>query len=412
MPKRPPGAPSPRSSDKQAIGPTGLREVDTRRSDSTPLSALTPADGRLFRDWLFRSGWAVAGAGSLGELLERNESTVALPRQFWRDPAVASDVVDRIAEAMRTDKRDVLRRLTTPLTDRVEFRLIGEALQNGRVPLGAASEALKNSRRLISASGTSAISPSWSVSRRYRREAQELARDAELAHTEDGSFIFPLYITLDRTEEPPLTYDEGSAVPEPYERRVTRTLATAVASAAGLTESRVDTLSDDVLDTASTLGVSRELCISLDEMLRNQAVEEVAISFDWSPAFGATDGLPTTVEIHRELRPQLRRLAKRLSRPEPISSEVHTGPILEIGHSSEEDEEQGYFIVLDAYFRERKSRVRVMVSEEEHDRAIPWYRDRATVIALGTAHLQKSGLLIAEPERIEAWSSSRLPFDD
>ncbi|UJH71799.1 hypothetical protein [Ornithinimicrobium sp. INDO-MA30-4] len=319
------------------------------------LEVMTAADAVLFRNWLRQVGWTQQSEGPLGELLNFGDSTVALPRELWRDPIVAVGVAERIASAMNRDLRDVLRRLVVPLTDRIEFRLVGLALENGRIPLGAASEALKNGRRLLSATGTSAIAPARSVARRYRPAAQQLARDAELAHTEDGSFIFPLVITLERTTDPLITFDQDSVVPEPYERRVTRTLATAVASAVNLTGRSIDQLRDDDLDTASSVGVSRELCLSLDEMVRNSSVDEVAISFEWSPAFGPTDSLPTTVYVPREIRPQLRKLARRLARPEPIPSEVYSGPILEIGHSSEDDDQDGFFFVLDTYFRERKA---------------------------------------------------------
>ncbi|WP_344197053.1 hypothetical protein, partial [Aeromicrobium alkaliterrae] len=267
---------------------------------------MTEDDSALFRQWLEQAGWARESVGPLGELVALGDSTVALPNQLWSDPVLATGVAERVASAMRLDVREVVQRLVSPLTDRIEFRLIGDDLGNGRIPLGAASEALKNGRRLISASGTSAIAPAWSVARRYRPEAQLLAREAELAHTEDGSFVFPLYITLQRPERPalPLTQGNDTTVTiEPYERRVTRTLATALASAVNLTDRSVEQLSDDDLDTASTVGVTRELCSSLDEMLKNPSVDQVAISFDWSPAFGTTTSLPTTVALPRSMRP-------------------------------------------------------------------------------------------------------------
>jgi hypothetical protein len=359
----------------------------------------------LFKSWLREAGWSVRSEGPLGELFQFRESTVAIPRALGQDPLVARGVAERVADAMGRSLSDVMKRLLFPLADRIELRLMGEALSNGRVPLGAASEALRNGRRMISASGTSAIAPGWSVARRYRPEAQALARDAELAHTEDGSFIFPLYITLDRADEPTLAYDDDSVVPEPFERRVTRTLATALATTVRLTGVRIDDLADEDLDKASSIGVSKELCHSLDELMKNVAVEQVEFNFEWSPAFGKTETFPASVDIHRLSRPQLRSLAKRLSRPEPIHTDVYSGPILEIGHDQEDEE--GFFLVLDTYFRERSTRMRVALSEQEHEAAIGWYRDRATVMVRGDAEQIKSGLRMEAPGRIEAWSQSR-----
>ncbi len=386
-----------------SLNPWTSGTSERRDRQTSLLSSLTPADTTFFKDWLVSSGWSRLSTGDVGELFQFGDSAVAIPRDLWRDPVVAGGVAERVARAMSRDLADVLKRLVSPLTDRIEMRLKGDELPSGRVPLGAASEALRNGRRLLSASGTSAISPGWSIARRYRPEAQELARDAELAHTEDGSFVFPLFVTLDRADNPRLDYDADSVIPEPYERRVTRMLATGLATAIRLSGESVDHLDDNDLDSAASVGVSREMCVSLDELLRNPSVDEVGINFEWSTAFGSTESLPRSVQVHRESRPQLRRLARRLARPEPIHAEVYSGPILEIGHG----EEVGFHFVLDTYFRERKSKLRVSLTEEQHDRAIGWYRDRATVIVQGDATQMKSGLLMDAARRIDAWSDTR-----
>ncbi|MEV0803451.1 hypothetical protein AB0I34_37570 [Kribbella sp. NPDC050281] len=356
----------------------------------------------LFRTWLMDSGWTLRSQGPLGELLELNDVTVAIPRTLGQDAIVAQGVASRVAQAMGRSSKDVLKRLLSPLTDRIELRLIGTALPSGRVPLGAATEALRNGRRMISASGTSAITPGWSVARRYRPEAQALARDAELAHTEDGSFVFPLYITLERAEDSTLVYDPDSVIPEPFERRVTRTLATALATTVSLTHAPIDELSNADLDDASSVGVSKELCDSLHQVMKSPTVEEVEFNFEWSPAFGKTETFPGSVNVERASRPQLLSLAKRLSRPEPLHSAVYSGPILEIGRG----DEGAFFFVLDTYFRERKTRMRVALSEEQHDEAISWYRNRATVLVQGDAKQFKSELLMDAPGRIDAWSQT------
>lgn len=361
----------------------------------------------LFKSWLRDAGWTVRSQGTLGELFQLNDSTVAIPRTLGQDLVVAEGVAARVARAMGRSSHDILKRLLSPLTDRIELRLIGQTLPSGRVPLGAATEALRNGRRMISASGTSAIVPGWSVARRYRPEAQALARDAELAHTEDGSFVFPLYITLERAEEPTLVYGPDSVIPEPFERRVTRTLATALATTVSLTHVRIDDLTDADLDDASSVGVSKELCDSLHQVMKNAAVEQVQFNFEWSPAFGKTEAFPTSISVDRLSRPQLQSLANRLSRPEPIHAAVYSGPILEIGHGQEE----GFFFVLDTYFRERNTRMRVALTEEQHEEAIAWYRDRATVMVQGDAKQMKSGLRMESPGRIDAWSQARFDIE-
>lgn len=402
-----PETPDTPEADVEVVNSDGFTSwIQAKTHSRASLRSMQPRDVSLFEQWLRSTGWDQRSTGPQGDLFQLADRVVAVPRNMWQDPDLAEGVASRVAQAMDRSPSEVLKRLVAPLTDRVEFRLVGEALSTGRIPLGAASEALKNGRRMLSASGTSAVAPGWSVARRYKPEAQALARDAELAHTEDGSFIFPLYVTLDRQQGDSLPFDAESVVPEPYERRVTRTLATALATVPRLTSQSVSNLTDDALDGASSVGVTRELCLSLDEVLKHSAIEGLAVRFDWSQAFGSTDSLPSEVELNSRDRPQLRALARRLARPEPVQAEVYSGPILEIGYDPD-DEDEGYHFVLDTYFRERKSRLRVALNQDQHERAIAWYRDRATVIVRGDAMQVKMGLLMDDPQRIEAWADTR-----
>ncbi|GAA1725905.1 hypothetical protein GCM10009710_03290 [Aeromicrobium alkaliterrae] len=67
---------------------------------------------------------------------------------------------------------------------------------------------------------------------------------------------------------------------------------------------------------------------------------------------------------------------------------------------------------MDTYFGDRKSKLRVKLTEEQHETAIRWYRDRATVIVAGSAEQVKTGLSMQEPTRLEAWSNTTLRFDE
>jgi hypothetical protein len=302
---------------------------------------------------------------------------------------------------MDRDPRTVHPFVASPLRDHVEVRLHGSALAAGRVPLGAASEALKNSRRLLSSSGTSALAPGWTVAQRYRHEAKELARDTELAHTRDGSFIFPLFVPLNRDESATL-FDDSDIKVEPFERRVTRTLATGLEATSGLLNRDIDELSDDELNIASSVGVTKELCISLDNLLKSPAVDGISVRFEWSPAFGSTGHLPATIEWAKSSRDQIQRLERRLSRPEPVRSNVYSGPIRSIGH---EDDDLGlYSITLDTSHNHQPALLQVLLSAEQHASALPWYAQRSTVVVKGTVARSAGVLRMDRPERVNAWS--------
>ncbi|GAB2991155.1 hypothetical protein [Nocardioides montaniterrae] len=363
-------------------------------------------DPETFRIWLLLAGWEDVSRGPRGAMLRWGDELVAIPDRLAEDHRAAWDVAERVAETMGESRDFVWKRLSSPRSDRVQFRLVGENLPSGRLPLGAASDALKNARKLLSASGTSVKSPTRYIGRRYLPEAQLVAREAELAHTEDGSFIFPLYVSLGTTEEP-LRYD-GDVVFEPYERQVTRALSNALARSVAMLDGDVDRIPESDLDAASAVGVSRELCVAVDDLLRHELIEKVEVSFDWSAAYGAATGLTRSVTIPRESRSQYRRLANRLGKPAVQQTSVFSGSLLQIGHSSDEAE-PAFFCVLDTYDESIRTELRISLTPDEHQRAIRWYDARATVVVQGQPVRSVSGLSMPKHDRIEAWVTEPLP---
>ncbi|WP_343996973.1 hypothetical protein, partial [Nocardioides dubius] len=262
--------------------------------------ALHPLQLGSFKAWLTQHGWESVSRGQVGELFSfdvagSSEITtsddpgtrVGIPDDLGSDPEITAGVIERIARAMRREVSSIRHFVASPLRDQVELHLKGERLKAGAVPLDVAAEALKNSRRLFSSSGTSALAPGWTVARRYRREAQDLAKETELGHTKDGSFVFPFYVPLNRDRVATL-FDVSETKIEPFERRTTRTLATGLQTARSLVERDVEGLSDEELNIASSVGLTKELCSSLHLMLTSEVIDEVQVNFEWSPAFGAT----------------------------------------------------------------------------------------------------------------------------
>lgn len=367
--------------------------------------ALHPLQIRVFKTWLQQNGWRSVHQGDAGEVFRYRSgdaAIVAVPSQLGADKEIARGVAVRVAEAMGRDPRDTFSLLASPLTDRIDVRLQGDRLNTGQAPLGAAAEALSNSRRLLSSSGTSALAPGWSVARRYRPEAQKLARETLLEHTRDGSFVFPLLVPLGRDLNDVLFEDSEIKV-EPYERRVTRTLATGLATTASLSRDLPSDLSDHHLTVAASLGVTREMCLSLDRLLVNPSVEQVEISFGWSPAFGSTDSLPQRLKLDQGERAGWRQLAKRLKREEPVTDNVFSGPIRTIGYT---DDDSAYEITIDTTHKERSAYLRVRLSPEEHERALAWYQERATVVVQGTVVPHRGFIKMEEPARIEGWTDA------
>lgn len=356
--------------------------------------------------FLVANGWSRHDPGRLGWLFERGSAAVAVPEDFHGDLELAKTVAARIADAMDLTLSDVLDQLQAVPSDQVEFRLVGESLSDGDIPLGAAWETLRNARRLFASSGTSVASPVRSINKNYYTDAQRVSREARLAHTRAGSFVFPFRVLLgDGSEQ---LFPAGSVAIEPFERKLTRTLAQGISAALELIGEPIEQIPDRVLDGAAALGVSRELCLSLSDLLKHDSISHVDVSFDWSSRYQHTGQLPTALRVDRSTRPQFRKLARRLAVPTVIDNQRFPGVVVEVGNDPDERE---FFFVLDTYSRSKRTTLRVTITPDQRERAIGWYRDHSTVVVVGPSVEGVSGLRMDRPVAIEAFVTDQITWN-
>jgi hypothetical protein len=356
------------------------------------------------RAMLLSWGWSEEARGDAGRFLSLGSGGVALPYSWAGDVGLAHSVIERVATQMDRSPNELWQSVLTSVVDSIYLCFVGETLHRGSLPLGAAFEALRNGKRLLASSGTSVITPVRSIYSRYHPEAQALARDARMEHTEDGSFVFPLRISLG-SDIPDLSTPEVPLVPEPYARRVTRTLAQSLGLTHALTEEDVDRIPEDQLDDAAAAGVTRETCQSLSDIMKSDAIDRVQIKFGWGSSVAPPKLLTSEIEFNRSARPQLRKLAKRLSVPTVDPSQRFTGTIREIGQVTEASE---YHFTLNTYHYARPATLRVSIDAETHAKAVHWYEDRATVVVRGTLIEGVSGLRMDETDGVQAFVMDHL----
>lgn len=363
------------------------------------------ATARLLREFLRGQPEIQVSEGPLGELFQLGGRRVAVPYDWGEDTALARETIERAAAMLRLDPTRVAVHSGAREDDTLFIRLLGSLLGRGFAPLGLADAALHNGRRLIESAATSVVKPVRSINSKYHARAIRLSKESRLWHTRDGSFIFPISVDVGSVGADDLSTPEVRLSPEPYGRRATRTLAQALTVTRRLVEEDIDSLSEDALGEAATLGVTREVCLSISEILRDPHVDSVEFSFSWSEAVSRPPDLTDAVTFEASHLAETRKLARRLSSSVAPLAEQFSGTILEIGHDAGLSE---YFFVLGTYRYQAPVQLRVFVSAEAHYGAIPWYRDRQTVFVRGRVSETSGGVTMRAPETVKVFLSDRL----
>lgn len=365
------------------------------------------------RSYLRRSGWIPTTRGDAGEMWthESAEHPIAVPRRMRLGSAEWVSVAERLAAFERVNLSTVERALRGEYVDITRLQAGIETVVAGTIPLTAGSALVSSGVAMLRASATTAQRLRGHIGSGYSRIGDELASHARLAHTEEGSFIVPILVPLSRppdrlpgAPQPEIEAFGPSRNPyEPAERRVTRTLATALSSLQQNIVQPAGEVTRRALHPFVEAGGSREMVLAVTRILDQDAVATLVARFEWSPSVDNPVKLPAVVTISAGAKELLVKAAELLRQERYVSAQILSGPIVEVRH--EPDDPLGE-IAIQTVFRGRPCEVRVTLTPEQVDQANLWMSGRRIILAEGEV---QSGvgkpLRIAAPRRV-------LPLDE
>lgn len=361
---------------------------------------------------LLTRGWTsqepTPGASALWTLRGRAEMYV--PPVVTRGSFLWSDLVMRISTA-QDDRTDVVEReIELVRYDVTRFRVDAAPGAQG-IPLEAGATVIGSAFGMLRAAATAARRPRQSIGSNYSRIGDEIIRDAKLAHTEVGSFVFPVMLKVsppDPLPETPLPgVDANSTRPESSERRVTRTLAQALTAFDRhvLRPGRDPRLAD--LTPVVIAGGTKELFAQVSRTLAEPDVSWLETAFSWSPAESPGADAPTRVIIPGESEAQalVSKAVRLLSTPKSDPLRVITGPIIHISHAPGEPVGE-IAIQTPSPTSARYGRVEVTVRQEQLTEIHQWMDQGTTVVVQGIVERRPG-----RPAKLKEIAEPR-PLDD
>ena len=284
--------------------------------------------------YLRRAGWHPGEGGVVGELWrvssDSSQPAIAVPYKVSPRSDEFAFIVRRLAAAQQMMASDVTTEIEREFQDVQHLRIDDPFVLDASVLLGAASTMLSSARRLYRAAATTARKPRASIGSNFSAPADEIASFARLAHTRQGSFVLPVVMPV----EPPLLSDdallEDRTQIESAERRVTRTLAMAVAALDSIAvRPDREATPDDIAHLVQS-GVSRELVAAVRAIAVESGVQSFDSRFQWAGGLVPPGGIPERVVISADASPLLARLEKKLRQTKPDVDQSLSGQIIEI----------------------------------------------------------------------------------
>jgi hypothetical protein len=285
--------------------------------------------------YLRSCGWTLAGywnkdAATVWKHPTHPTRPILLPKDsLFADYARRiAEILDTLSEVEQRSQLQIIRDLGTAASDVIRLRVCTSVATDGSLGLEEGVTLIESAKDLILSAARAAVSPRAYYRSRLPGPADEYMKKVRLGQTEHGSYVVNVVCPATPELQPANTTDALN-VEEPFDRRVTRTLASALekttqaANAAAL-------LGDMEPFTASVRdGVSANLCAALAGIGERIEDGRIEVSFSWARSRRPPDA-PSRVVVSHDTFPVMREAARVLRETYADDDFELIGPVIRL----------------------------------------------------------------------------------
>lgn len=373
-------------------------------------------------DYLEFHGWSRSSEGSFGILWVAGPegSELAVPRGIRPGTGMWDGTLDMIADLQESTRIAVDKSVRRFWMDVTDFRATSSVVRGDRIAAEAGSSLFSGAWKILRSSATTARGSKIAIAGNYSAPGDKAIEGAMFAQTEPGSYVLPLMVPIKRVL-PDLSWEENAQTAlltddffettgeESEERRVTRTMAQAMTSVYRTIIEPSKEPTSQAINEAVMAGASREMVKALHDIVSEETVAGLDMTFSWAPKGGPISSSLNRVEIPKESAVLLKRAFEGMV---PSKKQVRTalsGPILALFHPKGQDFGEA---TIEAAYRGRIRRITVHLrGASVLDDAHQWFRAHETLLVTGTVRPTSEGLRIDAPEGLRPVGQTML-FDD
>lgn len=301
-----------------------------------------------------------------------------------------SDVVNALEEVENRSSLAIVADLTNPSADIIRLPANYNSAADGTITIEDGIAFVSNIREMMLAGACSAIKPRPIHPTRKPNDAVSYVNRIRLGQTERGSYVFKIISNV----APRLTADQKtqgelfeSTEHDPFERKVTTTLAKALEAMGHAAQRAASTGNIDPFDEAVALGLSANLCDAVVALAgKMDPSKGLPIRFTWSAARPIDVNVPTLVVLTDDMLPFIQEAGRvfREKLPEP-DVEVR-GYVVSLRRG--ESDPTGIVQIVDVD-NPRGRKISVELFDTDYQRALDAHRDGKIVQCSG--ELRKQG---------------------
>lgn len=355
----------------------------TPTNDERVLRQVAPASLRAYAEVL---GWRQTGIYGRGNAVFEKEgaANIVIPKsQRLDDYAFAvHSILEIWARDEDREEVAVLRDLFQVDRDIIRIRA-PRAEDDGSIAIEAGVSLFHNSREMLIAAACAAREPKRSYRTGSHKEAQDYIGSVRLGQTEQGSYVITLLSPVPgpKDDETPLV--AADATFQPFERRVTSTLASSLEAAHQMARDTLQSGRVSTFEETISAGVNANLCDALASLIEQG--QGVDVSVAWAPTMPMPGKHSRVRFMHREAD-ALREGAAYLRSSEPQDVDRLEGYVSALGR--DQDRKDGH-ITLKAFVEGKLVSVKLGLSSLIYERALEAHANRKSITVAG--RLEKHG---------------------
>ena len=357
--------------------------------DNTALNAL--GIGEL-NGYLHASGWQVERQfGDRGVIwikrFDNKEFEILVPQQrAFTDYAIhISQGLEVLSAVEERSELEIYRDIVQTQMDTVRLQFRSSVFEDGSVPLKQAVKIVEQARDMMLAAACATVEAKPYYHKRKQDKAMEHLDKVRMGQTEHGSFVLTLQTSVPprlrrEAQEPPLFPELASSPEEPFERRVTLTLANSVLEAGKATLLAETTGDFSPFQQAVSKGVNANLCAAIAEMGLETNTNTLSIGFHWSPSRALLEQIPSQVEFTKSHFQTLREAAQIFRSNAPMDDFELQGFVVRLGR--EEGNLEGQ-VTISGTVDNTLRRIQVTLNDIDYQVALDAHRHRQPVQCVG-----------------------------
>lgn len=331
----------------------------------------------VFRRYLATAGWESSERSKTWRYTCDHATgpvTVDVPKrqEFIDYERRVVELVEILATVEERTPSSVLFDLGYPAADKLAFRFESTEIQSGTISIDDAWRIRGAQRQLLLSAAHSVLEPLAHHPRLSKTEAVEFLASCRAAPPRAGSYVAPVLVPV-----APAMGQTG--LDDPFPRRVTKLLATALRA----TSDALDSGQDELLLTGARSGLSSNLLGAFSE-LRPPGQGYLEVSFTWAPGRKAPD-TPRVVRFEHTLFDAMAEAARVLRETTPSPGTTLEGYFTKLERSPRDTTAPGE-VALVAQVEERpnSTQVYMTLSAQAYQAALDAHGDAARVRVTGT----------------------------